>query len=77
MGILQSIIGDISKFGQFGAFVTWWATVYLSVQLSRYRDEPEMPAFRRRYEIGMLVFLGFLALATGTGLLARWLGGQL
>ena len=59
MSILQSILSDISTLAGVAAFIAWWAAIYLGVQMSRYRHEPEAPAFRRRWEVSMLVFVGF------------------
>jgi len=62
MWLLDSLLDDVSTLAGIGAFITWWVAVYLGVQLSRYRAEPEAPAFRRRWDVAMLVFVSFLAL---------------
>ena len=58
MSILQSVLSDLSKLAGIVAFVIWWVAVYLGVQMSRYRHEPEAPAFRRKLETSVLVFIG-------------------
>lgn len=63
MSILRSILLDVSTLAKFAAFVAWWVVVYLGIQLSRYRHEPEMPIHKRRWEVSMLVFIGLLAVS--------------
>jgi hypothetical protein len=73
MALLRSLLVDVSKVAGVAAFVAWWVAVWLGIQLSRYRHEPEMPQFRRRWEISMLIFVGLCACAAGTEFVASHL----
>ena len=74
MAVLQSLLFGIAKIAGVGAFLTWWIATYLGIQMSRYRYEPELPAFRRRWEKTMLIFVGLYAVSVVAGLTAGSIG---
>ena len=70
---LDSLLDDASTLAGTGAFISWWVAVFLGVQLSRHRAEPEAPTYRRRWEVAMLVFAGFFALIIVLAFFRSWL----